>query len=677
MQISGSGQAASASLQISYGRATDRIKNKESEEILRSNLDYVYREVAIVRNALEQIRNPLKLKKIDSYIPAQTASATSMSSLGLVTGTATTLQSTEEINATPTSFSTFGPNWDDFGVSVTTTTVGGSYDGSNGSGTLTFTVENAGVHGTDLIKIKVDDPINNKIEDIIIIKSDPIDQVYTLSNGLSLSFGAGEFIKDDVFTIDVSAVDPPSYSPSNPSWTGTNTSDALVTLDSIYDGSNGTQTLTFEVTKGGVHGTDDLRMEVQDGNLNPIETIFIDSINPIDQQYTLSNGIIFSLGAGSLSDGDIFTLDVYDSVGSVVDLTNPMNGTRSDNPVIEYGYNVTDGSFDISGTTITVNATDTINDILNRITQSGADVTASFDAANEVIVLTRKTSGDETITLANDTSGFLAAMKLDGASEVLGSFYDADAVMSSVAQFSSVTSGDITINGINISIDVSADSLNDVIARINSSTAGVTAGFSPNSQIFTITSNNVSQTMVLDSGTTGFFPALNILDGTYNPTTAQNGFSDEKRVMPRTRAIRIAKAIDEFKSAFNAIFDRNKFQAEKDSTFEKFLEALRNDLKTAVLEGFGSTMTDVDSGYGIAFDFGTAANRVFDFGLLDKFNLVKKLTKEGNEVNELFFGLNRKDDDGLIEKILMSLETHEDFLKDIRGTTGVFVDVKA
>jgi hypothetical protein len=146
--------------------------------------------------------------------------------------------------------------------------------------------------------------------------------------------------------------------------------------------------------------------------------------------------------------------------------------------------------------------------------------------------------------------------------------------------------------------------------------------------------------------------------------------------MPGTRAARIADSIEDFAHAFNAIFNDSKILAEDDSSLEDFLEELRNDLKTAVQGGFGSTMTDVDTGYGIAFDFGTAANRVLDFSLLDKFNLVKKLTKEGNEVNELFFGLNRKDD-GLIEKILESLETHEDFLKDIRGTTGVFVDVTA
>jgi len=191
-----------------------------------------------------------------------------------------------------------------------------------------------------------------------------------------------------------------------------------------------------------------------------------------------------------------------------------------------------------------------------------------------------------------------------------------------------------------------------------------------------VESNTADQYLDLDSGTTGFFSALNMVDGTSESSFGARE-SQDKTVMPRTRATRIADAFEDFASAYNVLFDENKIQAEEDSSLEDFLETLRGDLKKAVQGGFGSTMTDVDSGFGIAFDFGSTANRVFDFSLLDKMDFVKKLSEEGNEVNELFFGLNRKDNDGLIEKILNSLETHEDFLKDIRGTTGVFVDTSA
>lgn len=254
-----------------------------------------------------------------------------------------------------------------------------------------------------------------------------------------------------------------------------------------------------------------------------------------------------------------------------------------------------------------------------------------------------------------------------------GATDDADKAISSVAQFSSMSSGTITISGVDISINVSVDSINDVILRINASAAGVTSSLFNVDQIFKVDSNTADQSLVLDSGTTGFFAALNMVDGTSESSFSTRGSLDET-VMPRTRATRIADAIEVFASAYNVLFDENKIQVEEDSSLEEFLEALRVDLKTAVQGGFGSTATDVDSGYGIAFDFADTANRVFDFSLIDKMDFVKKLSEEGNEVNELFFGLDRNDDDGLIEKILNSLETHEDFLKEIRGSTGVFVD---
>jgi hypothetical protein len=257
-----------------------------------------------------------------------------------------------------------------------------------------------------------------------------------------------------------------------------------------------------------------------------------------------------------------------------------------------------------------------------------------------------------------------------------GATDDADRVLSSVAQFSSMSSGTMTINGIDVDINVSVDSLNDVISRINASAAEVTSRLFNVDQRFLVESNTAEQSLVLNSGSTGFFAALNMVDGT-SVSSSGTRESLDKTVMPGTRAKRISNSIEDFAKAFNAIFDDSKILAEEDSSLEEFLEEVRSDLKSAVQEGFGSTMTDVDSGFGIAFDFGAAANRVFDFSLLDKMDLVKKLSKEGSDVNELFFGLNRKDDDGLIEKILNSLETHEEFLKDVRGTTGVFVDVTA
>jgi hypothetical protein len=253
---------------------------------------------------------------------------------------------------------------------------------------------------------------------------------------------------------------------------------------------------------------------------------------------------------------------------------------------------------------------------------------------------------------------------------------DADKALSSVAQFSSVSSGTITINGTDISIDVSADSLNDIVSRINASAGGVTASLFNSSQRFTLVSDSTGSSMVISSGSTGLFSALNMTDGTYNSSVARK-YSEDKEVMPKARAARIAESLEAFSRAFNALFDNRKIKAEEDTSLEEFLTTLREDLTEAVQAGFGSPLSTVETDYGIAFDFGETATRVFDFSGLDKLDFIKKLTEEGSDVNSLFYARSTKDDDGLIEKIINALDSHETFLKEIRGTSGAFVDVQA
>ena len=193
-------------------------------------------------------------------------SVSSDSNLGLdMTETATTMESTEEINTTPTSISTYAPA----GVGSTAqVTISGEYDGSNGAGTLRFTVNNGGAHGEDNLQIKVFDSADNELDQIDIKKKDAIDKEYTLSNGLTLSLGAGAILKDDEFTVAVDDSAPASFSPTQPDWTGAN---APITLGGAYDGSNGSDTLIFQVNSGGTHGVDDIQIKVFDSGNDQID----------------------------------------------------------------------------------------------------------------------------------------------------------------------------------------------------------------------------------------------------------------------------------------------------------------------------------------------------------------------------------------------------------------------
>ncbi len=225
----------------------------------RDQMDDTTRHVLRMRKAMEAVRQLMPASESAQIEVEVAASATSAASLDLSsTGTATptTMQSTEEVNASTTGYSTDPPEWT--GASTAQATIGGEYDGSSGTDTLTFTVKKGGTHGGDLIRIDVFDSNNNQVDSISFKKQDGVDTPQTLSNGLTVSFSDGDFVKNDTIT-----------------------------------------------------------------------------------------------------------LEVYDSVENTVDPNNPFNGTGADDPNLQYGLDVTSGSFEINGTTIDVAADDSINSVLD------------------------------------------------------------------------------------------------------------------------------------------------------------------------------------------------------------------------------------------------------------------------------------------------------------------------
>ncbi len=71
------------------------------------------------------------------------------------------------------------------------------------------------------------------------------------------------------------------------------------------------------------------------------------------------------------------------------------------------------GSFAINGVSISYNsATDTISSLISRINKSTAGVTASYDSANDRMMLTNNTTGDVGIGVTDDSNGILAALGL-------------------------------------------------------------------------------------------------------------------------------------------------------------------------------------------------------------------------------------------------------------------------
>ncbi|MFT3869101.1 MAG: flagellar filament capping protein FliD [Nibricoccus sp.] len=162
---------------------------------------------------------------------------------------------------------------------------------------------------------------------------------------------------------------------------------------------------------------------------------------------------------------------------------------------------VTAGTFTVNGATITVALTDSLQDVFDKIsTATSGAVTGSYDSATDKISLS---SGSEIILGgANDSSNFLAAAQL--ANNGTGAISSANALgatsttlpLASSRLKNAITAvdgsgnGSFSINGTAIAYNINTDSLSDVIARINASSAGVTASYDSASDRMVLTNNS-------------------------------------------------------------------------------------------------------------------------------------------------------------------------------------------
>jgi hypothetical protein len=568
----------------------------------RDQMDDTTRNVLRMRKAMEAVRQLMPASEsatIEVDISASATSATGLDLISSTTATPTTLQSTEEVNASTTAYSTDPIEWT--GASTAQATISGEYDGSSGSDTLTFSVKKGGTHGGDLILIEVYDSSNNQIDSISFKKNEGIDTPQTLSNGLTVSFSDGDFAKNDTFT-----------------------------------------------------------------------------------------------------------LEVYDNVDNTVNPDNPFSGTGATDPNLQSGLEITSGSFEINGTTIDVAADDTINSVLDKINQSDAGVTATFDAASETVLLTQNTPGSTPdIALANDTSGFVAAVKLDSAVAIPGEdgtvTEDPATPLAEVESLSAVQSGSISVNGVSIDIDVNTDSLNDILDSITASAADVTASYDGNTKRVTLSSNDAESQLILDSGSTNFFPEVEITDATYEPVNesidVQTGGVDTVKSSDLTLeysetyttelaneagtdeeiaetgvssadAKMLGELVNIMADSMNALFDGS----ETTSSPGAGTEALQNDVRNAVASWFDSEGSQFNTDFGIGFDFEKTEGKVFKFSQAERSQFEAALTspQSAASVQKALFGINSGGLFNQLHSALTAAGTGSDLQAD---PIGLFLDV--
>ena len=357
---------------------------------------------------------------------------------------------------------------------------------------------------------------------------------------LGLDVSSAESASTIRSTAEMNTSSTTSYGSNSLSFSnGGNSSTSAGSLTGTYTGLNGAAdatSLTVQITKGGTLSTGFLGL----GSPTPIDFQVADqtgeilftysgSLKPGDTVYLGANiGLTLSFGAGELKTNHTASTTVSRNPVQVNTSATFNDANTSLRPSFDNNAQVTAGSFTINGTSIAVNADDSIASVIARINGAGAGVTASV--SGDRVTLATAGNSEDAIVLANDTSGFLAATKLASAVTTLGSVRDDRQVLSKTSQFNTVSTGSFSVNGVSISVNTATDSLSTIISRVNNSGAGVTASYHSQTGKLIFTPVVVGATLVLDNDTSGFLAAAKVstgavgtalnADGAFNATGA-------------------------------------------------------------------------------------------------------------------------------------------------------------
>jgi flagellar hook-associated protein 2 len=199
---------------------------------------------------------------------------------------------------------------------------------------------------------------------------------------------------------------------------------------------------------------------------------------------------------------------------------------------------VTAGTFTVDGQEITVSLSESLQDVLTAITNATGNVTAAYnpssDETNPDTVTLTSSGGALVLGAANDTSNFLQVMGLEsnGTTSVTSPSPLGSASLSSPlasAGFANVLTGQdssgngsFSINGVTINYNVNTDTLQDVINRINGSSAGVTASFSSQGDQMELVNNVTGNIGITASDNASSGNLLSVL-GLADTATLQQG----------------------------------------------------------------------------------------------------------------------------------------------------------
>jgi hypothetical protein len=370
-----------------------------------ADLATIHRRVGELGRAMEEAQSVFETLRMGTQAAGR-GEAVSASALGIDPSPRTsTLDSTEEVNTVPTSYSPHGPSWT--GASTTPVTVTGTYNGDYDDDTLRFKVtQNRTVGGSRNIRIKIYDSAGTRLQNLNWAADTPADTPkYSSKTGLWVSLGSGITKKNDEFFVDVSTtvdseIDPdkpfdgvrndvPELEPGLPvsagSFTVNGETIAVNDDDTVNDVLDRINASAAGVTAIYDPSTELVSFERDDTGALDI-TLAGDTSGFLDSMKLTGATVVMGSDTGEL---DVVMQDVA-----------ALSGTAA-------------GSITINEVDIAIDpGTDSLNDVMDAINASEAGVTASFDEDSLQVTLASE-SASGAVVLEDGGTNFTTGIEID------------------------------------------------------------------------------------------------------------------------------------------------------------------------------------------------------------------------------------------------------------------------
>lgn len=387
--------------------------------------------------------------KLSNITLARAAAVSSGSELGLSKGSKTSITSDAVLNSASAVINAPGA-W--AGASAATPVMGGTYTGIDND-SWTFTVNGSGTVGqAESLTVTVRDQANKTISTLE-IGSNYDGSALTVADGVTVAFSiAGSVVSGDSFSTGLVTgnADP------NNAFNGTGLDSSNLT-GAIVDGS-------FRINDVAilVEATDTINKVLT--KINSSAAGVVASYDKTTDSITFQNKNYGDDTIKLESDSSGFLAAVnLDTAAASVGLDADVNRLMSDVSVLS---GIAKGEFTINDITFDMDpATETLQDVINKINASAAGVSAFYDESIDKVTLTSKETGKE-ITMGNDTGNFLSTVGL------LDQAGDTDGVSGQSTY--TFTQAQVTINDTALTFDGNTFTVNGTTFTLHSNTSGTT-----------------------------------------------------------------------------------------------------------------------------------------------------------------------------------------------------------